>query len=42
MYRETTPFIVFICNKKRAREIFLKSKLQIKLKSKFSVTLFTV
>ena len=29
MYNETTPFIVFICNKKTAHEIFLKSKLQI-------------
>ena len=25
----TTPFMVFICNKKRVHEIFLKSKLQI-------------
>ena len=29
MYHETTPFIVFICNKKRVHEIFLKSNLQI-------------
>ena len=29
MYHETTPFTVFVCNKKRAHEIFLKSKLQI-------------
>ena len=29
MYQETTPFINFICNKKRVHEIFLKSKLQI-------------
>ena len=29
MYDETTPFIVFICNKKREHEIFLKSNLQI-------------
>ena len=28
MYHETTPFIVFICNKKRIHEIFLKSKLK--------------
>ena len=29
IYHETTPFIVFICNKKRVDEIFLKPKLQI-------------
>ena len=29
MYHETTPFIVFICHKKRVNEIFLKSKMQI-------------
>ena len=27
--QQYVPFIVFICNKKRAHEIFLKSKLQI-------------
>ena len=29
MYDEMTPFIVFICNKKRVPEIFLKSNLEI-------------
>ena len=29
MYHETTPSIVFICNKKKEHEMFLKSKLQI-------------
>ena len=29
MYHEMTPFIVFICNKKREHEVCLKSKPQI-------------
>ena len=29
LYYKETPFIVFICNKKRVRGIFLKCKLQI-------------
>ena len=29
MYHKTAAFIVFICNKKRVHEIFLKSNLQI-------------
>ena len=38
MYNETTSFIVFTCNKKRAHEIFLKSKLQIiQLKTSISI-----
>ena len=38
MTYETTPFIVFICNKKRVHEIFLKSKLQImQLKTSTSI-----
>ena len=46
MYHETAPFIVFICNKKRAHEIFLKSKLQIMefrhwLKTSISILGFT-
>ena len=28
-YYEMTPFIVFICNKVRVHDVFLKSKLQI-------------
>ena len=37
MYHETTPFTIFIFNKKRVHAIFLKSKLQIiQLKSSIS------
>ena len=42
MYLQTTPFIVFICNKNRAHKIFLKSKLQIMyLKTSISILGFT-
>ena len=42
MYHETAPVIVFVCNKKRAPEMFSKSKLQIKqLKTSISVLGFT-
>ena len=42
MYHEMSPVIVFICNKKRAPEMFSKSKLQIKhLKTSISVLGFT-
>ena len=38
MYHETTPFIIFIYNKKRVHEIFLKSNLQImQLKTSTSI-----
>ena len=41
MYYEATPFIVFICNKKRVHEIFLKSKLQI-MYLKTSISIFNL
>ena len=31
MYEETTPLIIFICNKNRVHDVFLKSNLQIML-----------
>ena len=38
MYHKTTPFIVFMCNKKIVHEIFLKSKMQImQLKTLISI-----
>ena len=37
MYHETTPFLVFICNKKRLHEIYLKSNLEI-MKLKISTS----
>ena len=42
MYHEMTPYIVFIRNKERVHDIFLKSRLQIKyLKTSISILGFT-